>query len=106
MLTKRVETVVDGVKIVDLFYPVMDIEKLFPSFGEEGDDVRATVGASRIAELALGATDDEVLMWHTPDTFSIRYGSSYVATAVTATGDRKVRFHTSDQGDFKDGDDK
>jgi hypothetical protein len=45
----------------------------------------------------------EELVWHLPDVFAVRYGSSYVATA--SHGDQRVRF-LMDAGTFQEGDDQ
>ncbi len=77
-------------------------EELFPA-GEEGQNVRPTVEAAVMAHEALGLKSMEEIKWHLPDVFAIRYGSCYVGTA-TING-MAVRFVT-DEGDWKEGDDK
>lgn len=89
-------------KVTDLKYPLAVIDDLFPSEGEEGQDVRPTRAASDIAARVLGVPWT-LVTWFAPDVFNVRYGSSYVATAHAPGGD-KVRFH-SNEGDFKEGDD-
>lgn len=86
--------------ITDLKFPVETIEDLFPC-GDEGENVRPSEAAIAKAGEVLGVSRGE-LLWHTPDVFSVRYGSSYVASA--SAGDKKVRFHST-EGDFKEGDD-
>jgi hypothetical protein len=89
------------VEIIDLKYTLATIDELFPSDDEEGQNVRVSYFAAEVAARLLGVPQDE-LLWHAPDVFSVRYGSSYVASA-SANG-KKVRFHST-EGDFKEGDD-
>lgn len=76
-----------------------DAETWFPC-DDNGCNVQPSAIAVEFAcrELSCSAAD---LQWHTPDVFSIRYGSSYVATARSKAG--SVRF-VSDEGDFVDSD--
>jgi hypothetical protein len=88
----------------DMSFGEPDIEDMFPCAGEEGTAVTVSPVADAIARRALWAGPDSVLDWHVPDVFSIRYGSSYVATATYR--DNSLRFHTVLEGDsFQDGDD-
>lgn len=93
--------------IKDIKFPLEVIDQLFPHEGEEGERVWPTSVAEAHAKAALGIVDTPdsttVLEWHLPDVFDVRYGSSYVASAWV--GSNKVRFHTSDAGDFREGDD-
>ena len=86
----------------DLKFPLKVIDDLFPSEGEEGQNVKPSIAATARAAAELNVPWQEV-QWTCPDVFSVRYGSSYVATA--RAGDNAVRFHTSDAGDFRYGDD-
>ena len=86
---------------IDIKLPNTVIEKLFPCTGDEGTGVRPGLRAVAIAYGVLGTQAG--VEWHTPDVFSVRYGSSYVATAQV--GNLAVRFH-SDDGDFREGDDR
>lgn len=86
----------------DLKFPLDVINELFPYEGPEGQDVKPTVTATARAAAALDVPWQEV-RWVAPDVFSIRYGSSWVATAFSKDG-RKVRFHSSDAGDFREED--
>jgi hypothetical protein len=88
-------------KYIDITLPDDVAEALFPCKGEEGTLVEPSTWATRVARAMLG--ESEVVQWHTPDVFAVRYGSSYVATATA--GSLAVRFH-SDEGDFREGDDK
>ena len=74
---------------------------MFPCTGEEGTGMHPGPWAVRVAGAMLG--ESEVVQWHTPDVFAVRYGSSYVATAKA--GSLAVRFHSAD-GTFREGDDK
>ena len=90
---------------IDLKFPLSVIEDLFPSGTSEedfGENVTPTIAATARAAAELDVPWQEV-KWRCPDVFSIRYGSSYVATALA--GDKQVRFH-SDEGDFIEGDDQ
>lgn len=92
-------------QVIDLKFTPDIIDEMFPC-GDEGDNVRTTPMAVTRARAALGMlfnTADAEIEWHLPDVFSVRYGSSYVATA--RYGDKAVRFHSSD-GDFLEGDDR
>jgi hypothetical protein len=95
-------------KVIDLKYPISVINEMFLEAGDEGTHVYPTDAAVAAAKAALMVIDTAEctadLEWHLPDVFDVRYGSSYVAAAWV--GDRKVRFHTSDMGDFREGDDK
>ena len=88
-------------KYIDITLPTEVLEDMFPCMGKEGTDVKPSAWAKRVAGAMLG--ESEVVQWHTPDTFSVRYGSSYVATATA--GALAVRFH-GEYGDFREGDDK
>lgn len=88
---------------IDLKFPLEVIDALFPSMGEEGQDVKTTPASVAHACTALGVPEGTELQWHLPDVFSVRYGSSYVATA--RHGDLAVRFHST-EGEFREGDDK
>lgn len=74
-------------------------ETWFPC-DDNGCDVQPSLIAVEFACRELSA-EPEDLQWHTPDVFSIRYGSCYVATARSKAG--SVRFVT-DEGDFVDSD--
>ncbi len=87
--------------VSELKYNFDELEELFPA-GEEGQDVKPTEAASKRAAEDLNVPWQDIT-WHAPDTFDIRYGSSYVATAIA--GNRAVRFHTL-EGNFLPGDDK
>ena len=89
-------------EFIDVTYPAAQIEDLFPCMGNEGTDVRASEAAQTIAGALLRAQNAD-MQWHTPDTFAVRYGSNYIATATA--GNLAVRFH-SDLGTFREGDDK
>ena len=67
----------------------------------EGTFVELNAWVQRVAHAMLG--ESEAIQWHCPNVFSIRYGSSYVATATA--GVLAIRFH-SNEGDFQEGDDK
>jgi hypothetical protein len=86
---------------IDITLPEHVVDDMFPACGEEGTCVQPNAWASRVAHAMLG--ESEAVQWHTPDVFAVRYGSSYVATATAGT--LAVRFH-SDEGDFREGDDK
>lgn len=86
---------------IDIKLPNTVIEKLFPCTEPEGTGVRPNLRAVAIAYGVLG--ESKGMEWHTPDVFSVRYGSSYVATATV--GDTSLRFHSS-EGDFREGDDR
>lgn len=79
-----------------------DLEDMFPAETEEGQNVKPSMLAAKVAADYLGVAPESIT-WHAPDVFAVRYGSSYVATAFA--GDRAVRFH-SEEGDFQEGDDK
>lgn len=89
-------------KVIDLKFPLATVDDLFPCDGDEGQDVRPTAEATARAAAELGVNVQDI-EWFAPDVFSVRYGSSFVATAH-AGGKGKVRFH-SDEGDFREGDD-
>ena len=86
---------------IDITLPAHVVEDMFPACGEEGTFVQPNAWARRVAGAMLG--ESEVVQWHTPDVFAVRYGSSYVATATAGT--LAVRF-LSEDGDFREGDDK
>ena len=86
---------------IDITLPVEVAADMFPACGEEGTCVQPSAWAVRVAGAMLG--ESEVVQWSTPDVFAVRYGSNYVATATA--GNLAVRFHT-DEGDFREGDDK
>jgi len=88
-------------QIIELKFPLDKVEDLFPCPDPDGHNVQVSNEAKELAATSLKCKAEE-LLWHTPDVFSVRYGSSYVATAHH-NGNR-VRFH-SDEGDFKEGDD-
>jgi hypothetical protein len=88
-------------KYIDITLPTEVIEDMFPADSEEGTCVQPSAWALRVAAAIVG--ESEVARWHTPDVFNVRYGSNYVATATA--GILAVRFH-SDEGDFREGDDK
>lgn len=92
--------------IIDLKYDLFDIDRMFPPVANKQDAedgaVRPGTEADAVAARVLHVDQSE-LSWHCPSVFSIRYGSSYVATATAPNGDR-VRFHVTD-GDFIEGDD-
>lgn len=69
----------------------------------EGHNVRPSPEAVAIAAKELDVPVDTEFQWHLPDVFDIRYGSCYVGTA--RTGDLALRFVT-DEGDWKEGDDR
>ena len=85
---------------IDITLPAHVVEDMFQC-GDEGANVQPSPWAVRVAGAMLG--ESEVVQWHTPDVFAVRYGSSYVATATA--GILAVRFHGPD-GDFREGDDK
>jgi hypothetical protein len=87
----------------DLHFSDDEVEALFPCKGEEGQDVQVSQQAVVEAAQALGVPLDANILWHTPDVFAVRYGSSFVASAQV--GDLVVRFHGPD-GDFREGDAK
>lgn len=87
----------------DLKFPLVVLEELFPSEDEEGQNVTPSITATARAAAALDVPWQEI-RWVAPDVFSIRYGSSWVATAYTKDGKRRVRFHSSDAGDFREED--
>lgn len=87
--------------IIDLTFTLDEIYKLFPCDEEDGKNVVVTPCASTHAAKALGVQTKD-LIWHTPDVFSVRYGSSYVASAYCKG--LRVRFQC-EEGDFKEGDD-
>lgn len=87
--------------LLDLKFPLAKVEDLFPCPNPDGQAVKVSDEAKELALTALKCKPEE-LLWHTPDVFDVRYGSSYVATAHFG-GDR-VRFHST-EGDFKEGDD-
>ena len=86
----------------DLKFPLRIIEQLFPYEGEEGENVKPSESATARAAAELNVPWQEI-RWVAPDVFKIRYGSSWVATAISKDG-KKVRFHSSDAGDFMPGD--
>ena len=86
---------------IDITLPEHIAEDMFLSTGEAGTNVVPNPWVVRVARAMLG--ESEVIQWHIPDVFSIRYGSSYIATATA--GILAVRFHM-DEGDFREGDDK
>ncbi len=88
--------------IKSLFFKLAVLEELFPSESEEGQNVKPTISATARAAAELDVPWQEI-RWVAPDVFEIRYGSSWVATAFSKDG-RKVRFHSSDEGDFRDED--
>ncbi len=90
---------------IELHFAPELIEEMFPC-GDEGENVRSTPMAEAHAKVALDLLDvpsNTELGWHLPDVFSVRYGSSYVASATY--GNKTVRFHSTD-GTFREGDDK
>jgi len=86
---------------IDITLPDDTINELFPCTGEEGTDVQVTDRAVAIVYGVLGVQVG--MQWHTPDVFSVRYGTSYVATATV--GNLALRFHDN-VGDFREGDDR
>lgn len=86
---------------IDITLPEHIVEEMFPACGEEGTFVEPNAWVQRVAHAMLG--ESEAIQWHCPNVFSIRYGSSYVATATA--GVLAIRFH-SNEGDFQEGDDK
>ena len=91
-------------KTSDLKFPLVIIEELFPAQGADGESVAPSDLATARAAAQLDVPWQEI-RWVAPDVFAIRYGSSWVATAISKDG-RRVRFHTSDVGDFRSGDDE
>jgi hypothetical protein len=91
-----------NMNLIELTHSVDETEALFPSSGDDGEDVQATQEAQARAADAMGVKAEE-LVWHLPDVFAVRYGSSYVATA--SHGDQRVRF-LMDAGTFQEGDDQ
>ena len=86
---------------IDITLPDTVAEELFPCAGEEGTEMYP---GPRAVDIAFGVLGDLAgVRWHTPDVFSVRYGSSYVATATV--GNTSLRFHSND-GDFREGDDR
>lgn len=88
--------------IIDITYPIDVVDSMFPAKGTEGTDVHPTGAAKYVAAILLNAHASDVV-FRCPDSFAVRYGSNYVATA--SAGRNSVRFH-SDLGDWKEGDDK
>lgn len=86
----------------DLKFPLAVLDALFPSEGEEGENVKPSISATARAAVELNVPWQEI-RWVAPDVFSIRYGSSWVATAFSKDGS-KVRFHAIDAGDFREED--
>ena len=84
----------------DITLPGHMVDDMFQC-GDEGANVQPSAWARRVAGAMLG--ESEVVQWHTPDVFAVRYGSNYVATATA--GNLAVRFH-SEYGNFREGDDK
>jgi hypothetical protein len=88
----------------EIHLPLVVIEQLFPSLGEEGTEVHPSRAAYDQAAAHLGVPWKQI-RWIAPDVFEIRYGSNWVATALSADG-RRVRFHVSDSGNWREGDDE
>ena len=86
---------------IDITLPADVIAIKFPCTGEEGTGVQPSPWAVRVVAAIVGYS--EGVQWHTPVVFAVRYGSSYVATATAGT--LAVRF-LSEDGDFREGDDK
>lgn len=86
----------------DIKLPLAIIDRLFPVKGDEGQNVKPTSSATSKAAAELDVPWQEI-RWVAPDVFSVRYGSSWVATAFSNDG-RRVRFHTRDEGDFREED--
>lgn len=83
--------------------PVSQTDAWFPS-DPEGQNVQASPAAKERAREIMGLDiwDDSIkLGWHLPDVFSVRYGSSYIATATH--GNQRVRF-LMDEGTFREED--
>jgi hypothetical protein len=87
----------------DLKFPLVVLDELFPYEDKEGGNAIPSMAATEQAAAALDVPWQEI-RWVAPDVFSIRYGSSWVATAYTKDGLRRVRFHSSDAGDFREED--
>lgn len=86
---------------LDLYFDPERIDQMFPVTGEDAQTVTAGHEAQSLALVALGSPG--TVEWHLPGVFSVRYGSSYVATA--RSGNSRVRFHST-EGDFQEGDDR
>lgn len=81
---------------------VLDCDYYWPT-DEEGNTSTPDADADKLARKHLGVDESTPIEWRLPrNVFDVRYGSSYVATAIA--GDCAVRF-VSDDGDFVDGDD-
>lgn len=87
--------------IINKTYDVDALENLLPCLGEEGQDVYPSAEMEQAARDALQAPDDALLVWHLPDVFSVRYGSSY-AGAVRYQN-TVLRIH-ADEGNFREED--
>lgn len=85
-------------RVITVTKPMDEYEALFPAECEAGE-VTVTPAAITAAQEAAGT--DALPEWHTPAVFSVRYGSSYVATAKFA--DVHVRF-LMNEGDFREED--
>lgn len=105
-MLEQITRYADGRAVVDLFFVAEVVDRMFPATGDNGEVDGVSEGARDIARQALALADNETVCWFTPNVFSIRYGSSFAASARTQDGKRMVRFHTADQGDFQEGDDQ
>jgi len=82
---------------------VAQAEELFVPQGKEGQDVKPTDDAAALVLSTLGMVAPADIHWHLPDVFAVRYGSCYVGTATV--GPKALRIVT-DEGNWKEGDDK
>ena len=83
-----------------------ETDDFFPATDEDGRNCKATKEAEVLARGLLSASEEVPISWHIPDVFSVRYGSSYLATA--RVGDAAVRFLVEDNEGvyFSRGDDE
>lgn len=89
-------------RITEIKLTGTQVDELFPSEGDEGQNVRPTAAATACVAALLNVAAGDV-QWHAPDVFDVRYGSNYIATG--RAGDKSVRF-LSTLGDFLQGDDE
>lgn len=88
---------------LNIHFKARTIETLFLVSGDDGQIVEASPAAMLIAVGELG-TDASNIVWVTPPVFGVRYGSCWVATAISLKTGQKIRFHTSDEGTFLESD--
>jgi hypothetical protein len=91
-------------KLLDVYFSHEMLEEMFPT-DDDGNVTNITETAWTEAKKVLGIGESVTIevSWHTPGVFDVRYGSSYVASAIF--GQVRVRFHAP-EGDFREGDDK